>query len=126
MAATADGAEKSVEASMRRLARMLGHDYEDAGNADWLTLAESFRDSQLAQLQGAVNGLLARGQLTADAPLVAAGAGSFLVRELAAHLQRDCLQAESLIAAESNELRHWAGVCFPAYAVGCLMPEGGT
>ncbi len=126
MAATADGAEKSVEASMRRLARMLGHDYEDAGHADWVALAQSFRATQLAQLQEAINGLLARGQLTADAPLVAAGAGSFLVQELAAHLQRDCLQAESLIAAESNELRHWAGVCFPAYAVGCLMPEGGT
>src|SRR5690606_522341 len=50
MAATADGAEKSVEASMRRLARMLGHDYEDAGDADWVALAQSFRTAQLAQL----------------------------------------------------------------------------
>lgn len=126
MATTADGAEKSMEASMRRLARMLGHDYEDADDTDWMSLAQSFRAAQLAQLQGAVDGLLARGQLTADAPLIAAGAGSFLVQELAAHLQRDCLQAESLIAARSDELRHWAGVCFPAYAVGCLMPESGA
>jgi probable H4MPT-linked C1 transfer pathway protein len=125
MVATADGAEKSIEASMRRLARMLGHDYEDASNADWLTLAQSFRASQLAQLQGAITGLLARGQLAADAPLVAAGAGGFLVQELAMHLQRDCLRAEGLIKAESDDLRHWAGVCFPAYAVGCLMAESG-
>lgn len=126
MAATADGAEKSMEASMRRLARMLGHDYEDASDADWLALAQSFRAAQLAQLKSTVSGLLARGQLAANAPIIAAGAGSFLVQELARHLQRDCLQAEHFIAAESDEMRRWAGVCFPAYAVGCLMPDGGA
>lgn len=126
MAATADGAEKSLRGSMRRLARMLGHDDEDAGDGDWLTLAQAFKAVQLRQLRCAVERLLARGQISADAPLVAAGAGRFLVHALASELQRDCLEAEQLIDAETPELRRWAGVCFPAYAVATLLPQAGA
>lgn len=126
MASTADGAEKSMDASMCRLARMLGHDREDADDADWLTLAGSFKTAQLVQLESAVNKLLARGQLEAKAPIIAAGAGRFLVRELAQGFQRDCIQVNSLIASETDEMRRWAGVCFPAYAVACLMSTDGV
>lgn len=121
MASTADGAERTVGASMRRLARMLGHDSEDAADMDWMALAQSFRSTQLAQLESAVSNLLARKQIDAKAPMIAAGAGRFLVQELARRFNRDCLQVDSLIAAESEEIRRWAGVCFPAYAVASLM-----
>lgn len=121
MASTADGAEKSVEASMRRLARMLGHDKEDMDDESWGVLAQSFKARQLQQLEIAVSRLLQRGQLDAKAPLIAAGAGGFLVEELAQRLHRDCVRIDSLIVADSDEIRRRAGICFPAYSVACLM-----
>lgn len=123
MAPTADGAGKTPEASMRRIARMLGHDKEDASDASWLALAQSFKLQQLKQLESAISNLLARNQIAQDAPLIGAGTGAFLVRELAQRLSRAYLPIESLILAGSEELRHWAGICFPAYAVASLMPK---
>ncbi|CAG0970304.1 (4-(4-[2-(gamma-L-glutamylamino)ethyl]phenoxymethyl)furan-2-yl)methanamine synthase [Methylophilaceae bacterium] len=121
MSATADGAEKSRSASMRRLARMLGHDREDAMDASWLELANTFKAQQLRHLESAISALLARGQLDAQAPMIAAGAGSFLAEELARRFNRDLIRVEDLVSADSEEARHWAGVCFPAYAVACMM-----
>lgn len=123
MASTADSAEKSMGASMRRLARMLGHDREDADDADWLSLAQSFKSVQLEQLENAATNLLARYSLEAKAPFIAAGTGRFLARKLAQRFQRNCIQVESLIASQTDEMRRWAGVCFPAYAVACLMTD---
>lgn len=121
MASTADGAEKSVEASRRRLARMLGHDKEDAEDVSWMALAHAFKAKQLQHLETAVSTLLQRSQLDADAPLIAAGAGGFLVEELAQRFDRNCVKIDKLINADSAEIRHWAGVCFPACSVARLM-----
>ncbi len=121
MASTADGAEKSMEASMRRLARMLGHDKEDADDASWLSLAQAFKTEQLKHLDTAISNLLKRAQLDAKAPFVAAGAGGFLVKELAQRFNRDSVQIDSLITADATEIRRWAGICFPAYSVARLM-----
>lgn len=123
MAPTADGAGKTPEASMRRIARMLGHDKEDASDASWLALAQSFKLQQLKQLESAISNLLARNRIHQDAPFIGAGAGAFLVRELAQRFNRGYVPIESLILADSQELRHWAGICFPAYAVASLMPK---
>lgn len=117
MSASADGAEKGLQASMRRLARMLGHDKEDAADADWRTLAQAFRERQLRQLEDAATAVLVRGCVASAAPVIAVGAGSFLVAELAARLGRKCLSVEHLITADSDDLRHWAAICLPAYAV---------
>lgn len=121
MAATADGAGKTREASMRRLARMLGHDFEDAEDADWRQLADAFRSAQLAILEEAIAGLISRLALEPAAPLVGAGAGSFLVQTLAQKLEREYLPVESLINADSEQVRHSVAVCFPAYAVATML-----
>lgn len=123
MAATADGAEKSVAASMRRLARMVGHDKEDASDASWFALAQMFKMQQLKHLESAVSSLLSRGQLDASAPIIAAGAGTFLVQELARRFHRTCVPIDSLINAENEDIRRRAGVCFPAYAVARLLTQ---
>lgn len=119
MSASADGAEKGLPASMRRLARMLGHDKDDASDADWRALAQTFRDCQLRQLEDAVTTVLARDSVALAAPVIAVGAGSFLVAQLAARLGRKYIAAEHFIVADSDTLRHWAAICLPAYAVSC-------
>ena len=119
MADTADGAGKSLQDSARRLARMVGRDLVDGTQPQWRALAASIRTSQLHVLQLAVERVLSRGLLDAAAPLVGAGAGSFLVQEIARRQGREYLDAAQLVQAEPA-VGTWAGVCLPAYAVAAL------
>ncbi len=54
MAETADGAEKSLQASACRIARMIGWDAEDAPMSAWRNLAYAFKHVQLNQIKQAV------------------------------------------------------------------------
>jgi len=119
MAETADGAEKSLQASARRLARMVGCDLQDAAMLRWRELALVLRSRQLATLQDAAERHLSRGLLAQDAPFIGAGAGRFLVRALAGRMGRDYRDATEFIAA-APEVAPWAGVCLPACAVARL------
>lgn len=121
MYGTADGSDKSQIANMRRLARMIGHDLEDATHEDWHTLANTFRAKQKALITEAAKELLTKYSLPLSSPVIALGTGSFLVDAIAVELGRTCVHAEDLIKAESDEKRHWAGVCFPAFAVASLL-----
>jgi len=120
MTETADGAEKGMEGSASRLARMIGHDAQDAPMLAWQQLACSFKDAQLAQIRQAVLRQLSMLNGRRDICLVGAGAGSFLVAELARQLGYEYRAATQFITAASDEARKMAAVCFPAYAVGYL------
>ena len=119
MADTADGAGKTEVDSARRLARMAGRDLEDAPMAQWRRLAHAVRSRQLQILQAALERQLSRDLLPEGAPIVGAGAGRFLARELARIMNRNYVDAAELIPA-ANESSEWAGVCLPAYAVAWL------
>ena len=78
---TADGADKSVESSMRRLARMIGRDFEDASPSVWRHLARSFHEILLQRLTLACLRHCHRATC-----LVGAGVGRFLLPEVARRL----------------------------------------
>lgn len=122
MADTADGAEKTMEASARRLARMVGRDLADAGMGDWIQLASTFKSRQLRTLQEAAERALSRGLLSQGAPLIGAGAGRFLVQALARQMGRPYRDAAQWVQA-LPEVQAWAVVCLPAYAVARLSME---
>ncbi|MEN9724736.1 MAG: hypothetical protein RLZZ98_245 [Pseudomonadota bacterium] len=117
MAETADGRGKTAIESARRLARMIGHDVEDASLEVWRKLAENFKEIQLQRLQEAAEQV---SKLSPLATLVGAGAGKFLVAKLAERMDRSYLDAAELIQAHSEELRHVSALCLPAYAVAHL------
>lgn len=119
MAETADRAGKTDMESARRLARMVGRDLESATMAQWRQMAFAVRSQQLRVLQAALERNLSRALLPGDAPLVGAGAGRFLVRELAQGLRRPYMDAAALIPV-SGAAAEWASVCLPAYAVAWL------
>lgn len=75
---TADGAEKTVPASARRIARMIGRDGESADLEVWRDLARSFRVAQLAKIKGALD-VVGRGH----SKIIGAGIGEFLIRDIA-------------------------------------------
>ena len=124
MADTADGKEKTIQASAARIARMIGHDVGDAPLDTWVTLAKSFKHQQVLRLQNVVTQHISRVRDNSKVSIIGAGAGSFLVREIAKDLNLQYLEVTSLIeqlpSIEQNELKHWASVCLPAYACACL------
>jgi (4-(4-[2-(gamma-L-glutamylamino)ethyl]phenoxymethyl)furan-2-yl)methanamine synthase len=119
LADTADGQGRSILDSMRRLARMVGHDFTDADESVWRSLACAFKTSQLASLTHAIQAGLAR---TGKQPvcLLGLGAGSFLVEALAKSLHIPYQAASALLPAADTQLKIEAEVCFPAYAVARL------
>lgn len=119
-AETADGAEKSIQASACRIARMIGCDADDAPLASWVELARSFKNVQLDQIRHALLKQIPLLQDNTALQLIGAGAGSFLVAELASQLGFEYRAVTEFIAADDVEVKHMAAVCFPAYAVAYL------
>jgi probable H4MPT-linked C1 transfer pathway protein len=115
---TADGRDKDVIASMRRLARMLGSDLKEADQKAWHQLAAYLADRQLDTIALACQRQFSQGA-TDSAPLVGAGAGNFLVRRLARRLDREYIDSDNLLGkSPAGELG--PGVCAPAVAVARL------
>ena len=124
---SADGAPKTVAASRQRLARMVGCDAHEQSDETWDTLAAWFADTQLDALERAARQVLQRVGLPEDAPMVAAGVGSFVVERLAHRLGRQVwpyAAALGLAAPDHDPLQaHWASWCAPAVAVALLYRE---
>ena len=98
--ATADGREKTVAASRARLARMVGRDAADADAAAWTALAQWFAEAQLRAIIDGAMLVASAGPLPPDAPIVGAGIGSGLVREVARRLGRSYVPFEELLKVE--------------------------
>jgi (4-(4-[2-(gamma-L-glutamylamino)ethyl]phenoxymethyl)furan-2-yl)methanamine synthase len=112
---TADGREKTVEASRARLARMIGREADEGADSEWTGLAAWFAEAQIRQITDAASLRLSRNDMAVAAPVVAAGVGEGLAAEAARRLRRPCLGFSSLIAAPAE-----ASHCAPAVAVASL------
>lgn len=118
MADTADGQDKSQLATMRRLARMVGHDIEDLPGSAWLDLARAFAAQQQEWMLAVCKQQLAnQPQIQQMAGL---GAGAFLLPALSERLGLRYQPAAALIRAVSPDMQAMAAVSFPAYAVASL------
>ncbi len=111
---------------------MVGLDARELGDIDALALAQAWRAVQLAELRGNVERVIAQAELPAQAPLVGAGCGDFLVEALAAALQRPYRRfADLALAATDGSVRdepalgRWAQVGAPSVAVALLCQRAG-
>lgn len=120
---TADGAEKSVLASGRRLARMIGCDFDPDELPRWRSVAENLRSRQLHKIQRGCENQLARGNLIQSSPFIGAGVGNFLVRQLALNLGHAYVDFSELFPDVSGEIGMKAADCAPAVAVASLARE---
>jgi (4-(4-[2-(gamma-L-glutamylamino)ethyl]phenoxymethyl)furan-2-yl)methanamine synthase len=120
----ADGGDKSTPATWRRLARMIGMDGHDAPPTDWLAFAAHWREEMLVEIGRHLARVARQSELPTDAPLVGAGSGLFLARELAARCGRPFIPFHRLAqidrSAASGALQ-WADVCAPSVAVALLL-----
>jgi probable H4MPT-linked C1 transfer pathway protein len=122
-AATADGRGKSREESMRRLARMIGCDLEQAPMQAWERLAHWLTQQQARLVQRACDRQCSRELLDGAAPVVGLGVGAFLAARSAAALGRAYVDYAAL-AGIAPPWRAAVNVCGPAYAVARLALTG--
>ena len=115
MAETADGKGKTILESVRRLARMAGRDAEEKSLETWKSLALACKNTQMMQIKTAI---LKHWQM--GMPIIGAGAGLFLVAQLAQALNCDCM---TIPEALGIDLAEDISVCFPAYAVARLLAK---
>lgn len=113
----ADNGPKTREASMRRFARMIGRDVESAPVQAWRRLARWLRALHVELTAQAIAAVAQRAGLDAAAPVVAAGAGEFVARDVAARLERRCVSFAELIG---NPAGLDLATCAPAVAVARL------
>ncbi len=112
---TADGAEKTIMASARRLARMLGCDIEDFDLSDWQSLSQQLREQQRLSIQAACE----RQLLSQPATLIGAGIGRFLVQEIAQRLGCEYRDFGDLLVIKQQSTMQ-AADCAPAVAIAYL------
>jgi len=126
MAETADGADKTIQASASRIARMIGCDADAAPLQSWITLAGSFKEMQLEQIRQALLKQISLFKGGSGLQLIGAGAGAFLAAELANQLDLEYHAVSEFIRGVDHEARAMAAICFPAYAVAylCVAESG--
>jgi (4-(4-[2-(gamma-L-glutamylamino)ethyl]phenoxymethyl)furan-2-yl)methanamine synthase len=95
--ASSDGRAKTLDASEARLARIVGRDSDDADSTAWIALARYFAEAQIRSVTDGSMLVLSRGDLPASAPVVGAGIGAGLLREVARRLSRDYIDFNTLI-----------------------------
>ncbi|MCG8488834.1 MAG: hypothetical protein MI756_15270 [Chromatiales bacterium] len=120
---SADNGEKSLEGSERRLARMLGLDADASNGAGWKKVADFLAEQQLRLIQDACERQLSKPSLSANAPLVGAGVGRFLIKRICRRLNRPYVGIESLFRCDES-LAVKVAECAPAVAVASLALEG--
>ncbi len=119
--ATADGREKTIEASRSRLARMVGCDVSDASDATWLGVAQWFAEAQMRTITDAAMLVISACAMT-SAAIVAAGIGVAVIAELARRVQRACVSFHELVDV-APDARMGVCHCAPAAALAWLASE---
>lgn len=119
MMTTADGREKTREGSQARLARMVGADDADADDRAWRTVAQWFAEMQMRSVMDAVMLVDSQNLLPTDAPVVGAGIGAHVVREITRRLGRSYVAFDALLDA-TPPARAAASQCAPAAALALL------
>lgn len=110
---TPDGADKSCNSSLRRLARTVCADLEEIGEVGAIAIAEQVRDCQHRILQNAIQRQARMHQLKS---VVAAGIGEEIVDKAAASLGMSCIRLSDRYGKKISDI-------FPAYAAARLLEE---
>lgn len=119
-AETADGTEKTITASARRLSRMIGSDFFLEELPRWQQFAEAIRAQQLQKIQRGCEYRIKNVDFSKTNPLIGAGVGRFLVKQIAQSLDYPYLDFSDLFPEVLNQTGLSTADCAPAVAVACL------
>lgn len=113
--ATMDGEAKDKVSSMRRLARMIGKDYNPADDKNWLQACEYICGEQMLMIESKILPVL-RNNPSVDT-IVGAGVGSFLVRIIAERLFLHYKDFSQCIIPQGLDYQSYTSDCAPAVAL---------
>ncbi len=114
---TADNKEKTLSASITRLARLVGRDAGDLEPQGWRHIASWFSEHQLRLIHDAA--FLVSGKVPDHAPVVGAGIGRWQIERLAGRLARPFTDLAEIMPAK-EDARIAASDAAPAAAVALL------
>lgn len=120
---TADGAEKTIIASARRLSRMIGSDFSVEELPRWRQFAKNIRARQLQKIQQGCACRIQSMSVQKKQALIGAGVGRFLVKQIAQSLGAPYLDFSDLCPDSANQTGLTAADCAPAVAVAYLARE---
>jgi len=123
---TADGADKTIVASSKRLSRMTGYEYLEGDAVLWTQFAQDIKAQQKNKIKKAVEKHLSRGLLSRHDSFIGAGAGRFLVKQLAEELEYPYVDFSELIQQQSNKLEIDSADCAPAVSVALLYAQSNS
>jgi uncharacterized hydantoinase/oxoprolinase family protein len=92
---------------------------DHASQGAWSTLAQWFAERQIRTIMDGAMLVLSCANMPADKPIIGAGIGYTIVREVARRLGRHCVAFESLLDVAPNA-RERASQCAPAAALASL------
>lgn len=117
---TADGAEKTVVASARRLSRMIGYEFETQDLDLWRFVAFQLNHQQKQQIQTACLRQLSRHEAPNPPCMVGAGIGRFLAKHIAADLGLPYHDFDDFFLPSLSDSAMTIADCAPAVAVAYL------
>ena len=121
--AAADGNEKTVAGSARRLARMIGCDFHSKELYRWRQFAKNIRSQQLLRIQRACERQLSSGFFPDQTCFIGAGVGRFLVEQVAGQLGYPYIDYSDLFEQKMTNPEMTIADCAPAVSVACLAIE---
>lgn len=121
---TADGAEKTVLASAKRLSRMTGYEYSETELAIWQQLALNIKSQQKLKISKACERQLSRNLISNKHCFVGAGVGRFLIKQIADDLGFPYIDYADLIKTNLVNNKINVADCAPAVAVAMLAIKG--
>ncbi|MGH1537229.1 MAG: hydantoinase/oxoprolinase family protein [Gammaproteobacteria bacterium] len=117
---TLDGRDKSVASSAVRLARMFANDAQQDELEIWRNVAKQIRNAQIQIIKDACRHQFMKKNVSLATPIIGAGVGRFLVKDLAQQLGRDYIDFEELLNVELLDSNFSVADCAPAASVACL------
>lgn len=112
---TMDGEPKDRQSSLRRLARMLGIDYEKDDENEWVSVANEISQQQVNLIMRSIDSLLQNNSCTTK--IVGAGVGRFLLENISDQLSLPYADFVSTIFSEDITFQENAADCAPAVAL---------
>ncbi|MCK5191862.1 MAG: H4MPT-linked C1 transfer pathway protein, partial [Methylococcales bacterium] len=120
---TADGAEKSVCASAKRLSRMTGYEYSEHDLSLWQEFAQNIKSQQKHKIKNACKRQLSRKLISNTDFIIGAGVGRFLVKQIADELAYPYIDFTDLLENECPGSQMSIADCAPAAAVALLLGD---
>ncbi len=120
---TADGAEKSIQASAKRLSRMTGYEYQESELSLWQKLAQEIKSQQKNKIKKACQYHISQSNLSDQHYFIGAGVGRFLAQQIAKELGHKYIDFSALIPRSTTDKSNANALsdCAPAVSVAWLV-----